>query len=278
MAEPVKQTQDGSPVALVRMDHGAEPFASLPLSERLVIQKQLEECENILTQCCDAWQIGVRTYNKIRDLRLYRAEGFSNFATYCKERLKLGKSTVNRKIAACEIYTVLASTEAKILPTSERQMRALLPLRKPEQSQELWGKDVVDVWSKVVQDVEITKEAITEKRVVAARKQLGFDLEPKEKPPETDLDKRWQKLDGILRHEREFWPVERRLELSVRIADLLAEWNGSGKKRQPEFDDAPANSPTATEPEPEPETDPEEPEEKPRVKAGPMPKQNPKTT
>lgn len=151
-------------------------------------------------------------------------------------------------------------------------MRPLLPLRKPEQSQELWGKDVVDVWNKVVQDVEITKEAITEKRVVAARKQLGFDPKPKiETPPETDLDTRWNKLEAVLRHEREFWPVDRRRELSVNIAALLAEWNGGGEKRQPEFDDAPANPPAATKPEPEPEMNPDASGEKPRVVAGPIP-------
>ena len=270
--EPVKDSQGGSSVALVRMDHGAEPFANLPLSERLDIRKQLEACEKTINQFRDGWQVVVKAYNQIRGLRLYRAEGYNDFETYCRERLKLGKSTVNRQIAAGEIYTVLASTEAKILPTSERQIRALLSLRKAELAPEVWAGNVTKVWAKAVQDSELNRSPITEKRVAAARKQLGFEAEQKEeKKPETDLDTRWLKLEAMLRHEREFWPVDRRHELSVRIAGLLAEWHPSAKKGHPEFDDASANPTAATKTEPEPKMDPDDPEEKPRVVAGPMP-------
>ncbi len=222
---------------LIRVNQPDEPFDKLPFSERLEIRKRLDECEKTLIQCRDVWQFGIKAYNEIRYRRLYRAEGYTDFATYCRERLQMDKSTVNRQIAVGEVYSTLASTEANVLPTTERQMRPLLKLRKPEQSQEVWGVKVAKVWEKVVHDAEITKEKITEKSVVAARKQLGFDPPTKEKDqPASDLEKRWQKLEAVLWHEHELCPVERRRELSVRIATLLAEWNDGEKKRQPESD------------------------------------------
>jgi len=66
---------------------------------------------------------------------------------------------------------------------------------------------------------------------VASRKQLGFDPQISEKPPEFDFEKRWRHLEGVLEHEREFWPVEHRHELRVRIVGLLSGWNNDDKRR-----------------------------------------------
>ena len=89
----------------------------------------------------------------------------------------MGKSTVNRHIAVAEVYKKVASTGAKILPTSERQMRPLLRLRSTNQRD--WSKVVPKVWTKVVEDAEISKiKEITQKHVIRALEQLGFDISP----------------------------------------------------------------------------------------------------
>ena len=70
------------------------------------------------------------------------AKDYTDFGRYCTERLRMGKSTVNRKIAVGEIFKVLASVEAKVLPSTERQMRPLLALREPDKDPGVWGKPV----------------------------------------------------------------------------------------------------------------------------------------
>ena len=211
-----------------RVDQPGEPFDKLPPSDQQQIREQLADCENAIHQSHDAWQIAVKAYNQIRDQRLYRAEGFFDFASYCKERLKLGKSTVNRQIAIGEVYGVVASTGAKVLPTAERQMRPLLKLREQGVPKDVWSGNVQAVWKKVVHDAEITKKPITQKRVVEAMKELGFY--PEAEQVESDLDVRWQRFESTLWHEKEFWPGEHQHDLCVRIASVLAKWNDSGKR------------------------------------------------
>ena len=196
----------------------------LPIRERLKLRKELLEREQIIRHKRKNWQAGATALMEIRDLRLYRALGFTDFGKYCTESLRVGKSTVNRQIAIGEVFRILASTEAKFLPASERQLRPLLGLRKPKQASEVWGKKVSEVWAKAVKDSEITCKDITEKSVLVARKQLGFDPTPNEKPPEADLEQRWVKLEALLEHEREFWPVERRRDLRVRIVSVIGGW------------------------------------------------------
>ncbi len=215
-------------------------FGALSPNEQQKLRTRLESCKRTITTNMSAWLAIAEALLEIRNLRLYRVDGYTEFGKYCREQLGIPKSTANRQIGEGEIYNHLASTGAKILPESDRQMRALLCLRKTEQEPEVWGKKVEQVWEKAVLNAKLTPSTITEKSIATARKQLGFDPPTKQpKQPESDLDKRWLKVESVLRNEREFWPSDRWHELCVRIAELLAEWNGSGKKRQSEFD-APA--------------------------------------
>ena len=255
----------------------SKEFTALSPDEQQEVRIRLETCKQVIATTMSAGLAFAEALMEIRELRLYRAEGYSDFGKYCREQLNMPKSTVNRQIGEREIYSQLASTGAKILPTSDRQMRPLLSLRQPDQAPEVWGKKVVQVWEKVVHDTGITKEKITEQSVLTARKQLGFDPKPKqEQPPESDLQKRWQKIESVLRHEREFWPVDHQRELSVHIAELLAEWNNSGKKRAPESDSPASEAKKASAP-PAPvpavviQAQVRDDDSPPRVVAGPMP-------
>lgn len=199
-------------------------FDALPLSEQTEIRAELRKRERIIRQDQKAWQVAPTALMEIRDLRLYRAEGFSDFGRYCRERIHLGKSTVNRRIPIGEVYKVVASTGATILPSSERQLRPLLRLRQPQQQPADWGKAVAQVWAKVVHDAEITKKPITEKSVTIARKELGFVPAPKDKPPKADLENCWARVEALLEHERELCPVEHLNELRVRIVGVISGW------------------------------------------------------
>ena len=208
----------------------SESLDELPPSAQAKMRAELRKRERIIQQGRKAWHVEATALMEIRDLRLYRAEGFTDFGCYCKQRLETGKSTVNRQIAIGEVYKAVASTEAKCLPESERQMRPLLIMRKELEKSEVWSKNVALVWAKVVHDAEVTKQRITEKSVIIARHQLGFDPEVKKKTPEADLEKRWMHLEAVLENEREFWPDDQRRELCVRIVGLVTGWEtGTGQ-------------------------------------------------
>lgn len=216
-----------------------ESLATLTSAERQRMRAQLRKRERIIQQEQKTWQAGATALTEIRDLRLYWGEGFLDFGRYCKERLRMGKSTLNRQIAIAEVYNLLASTGATLLPTSERQVRPLLCLRQPKQEPEVWGAKVAKVWAKVVHDAELNRTQITEKSVLVARKQLGFDPQPKESQPEADLEKRWSRLEALIEHEKEFWPGEHRRDLQVRIVGVVSGWT-AGKGRLAQSDETPA--------------------------------------
>jgi hypothetical protein len=198
-------------------------------AERIKLLSELRKRERIIQQGRDAWQAGATALVEIRDFRYYRAKGYTDFGRYCREDRHIGKSTVNRQIAIAEVYKAVASTEATILPSSERQMRPLLCLRKPQQEPAVWGKAVAQVWVKAVNDAKITKKKLTQKSVLHALQQLGLDPKPKDSQPEADLEKRWTRLEALLEHEKEFWLGEHLHELRVRIVGLVSGWaHGQG--------------------------------------------------
>jgi hypothetical protein len=224
---PVASTEEpgaGSCLTIPTSDStDTDPIEALPPSEQKNLRKELHRCENVIKQTLKAWQEGAKALTRIRDLRLYRAEGFKDFEKYCKQRLNFGKSTINRYIALGEVYALLAPTGA-ILPSTERQMRPLLRLRQAEEEPAVWGKAVKEVWAKVVHDTDILKIPITEKRVQEARSQLGLDPKPEEGQPEADLEEQWIRLKARLEVERNRWPFEHRRKLRVHIAGLIAGW------------------------------------------------------
>ena len=209
-------------------DEESESFATLSDSEREKLRAQLLKREQIISRSLKSWQAGATALAEIRDLRLHRAAGYTDFGLYCRERLAMGKSTVNRLIAIGEVCNVLASVGAT-LPTSERQVRPLLALRQPEQERAIWGKKVTQVWAKALDDARISRTPITEKKVLAARKQLGFDPPSKEEPPKFDLEMCWAHLQAQLEHVRELCPVDERRELCVRAVGVICGWQRTTK-------------------------------------------------
>ncbi|HEY3855693.1 MAG TPA: hypothetical protein VGO67_14990 [Verrucomicrobiae bacterium] len=194
---------------------------------------ELRKREKIIRQVRDAWQAGPTALLEIRDNRFYHAEGYTDFGRYCREKLHIGKSTINRQLAISEVYKALASTGAETLPTSERQLRPLLFLREPQQEPAIWAKSVASVWTKVVHEAEITKKPLTQKSVVRALRQLGLVQKSTDFQPELEVEKRWARLKVYLEHEREFWSVECRPVLSERIINLVGNWEPNSPTRPP---------------------------------------------
>ena len=62
-----------------------------------------------------------------------------------------------------QVSTVADKLGAKVLPSSERQMRPLLALRKVNESPTVWQPKLVQVWEKALDYAEVTKKRLTEK-------------------------------------------------------------------------------------------------------------------
>jgi len=192
---------------------------------------ELRKREAIIRQGKSAWQTGATALVEIRDLRLYLTAGYTEFGRYCREKLDMGKSTVNRQIAIGEVYSAVASTGATTLPTSERQMRPLLWLRRPEQQAAVWRRSVAQVWTKAVQNAEILKKPLTEASVTSALDKL--DPKHVKNQPTFDVKTRWTRLEAYLEDEREFWPAEHRPFLSEHVVALVRCWK-VGMKHLPQ--------------------------------------------
>jgi hypothetical protein len=148
-------------------------------------------------------------------------------------------------ISVGEVYNAVASAGAKTLPSSERQLRPLLSLRKPNEPSDVWGKRVAETWAKADHEAAITRKRITGKSVERAMQQLGFAPPATEKLSGFDLEARWTRLQAQLEHEKEYWPVEHRPELRVRITGLITDWPDA--KSEPSESEVPTpRKPTAT--------------------------------
>ncbi len=192
-------------------------------SERARLKAELEAREELVRQSRRMWQEGPTALMEIRDRRLYLAKGFSEFGTYCRKELKLGKSTVNRYVRLGEVCQILASTGAT-LPTTERQLRPLLALRRPGVDIASWGQDVVRVWEKVTEEASITKTRITQNKVVRAIQALGLVVNLKRSSADLVLESRWSRVKGQLNHEKEFWSGDNLAELHKRLIALTTGW------------------------------------------------------
>lgn len=77
---------------------------------------------------------------RIRDDRKYHAAGYGTFEDYCRDRLGMGRSYVNRQIrAAVAIAEIEALVPNGTKPQTEAQVRPLTVLDTPEQKSEAWA-------------------------------------------------------------------------------------------------------------------------------------------
>ncbi len=75
---------------------------------------------------------------EIRDRKLYRDEGFTTFADYCRQRLGFGKSRASQMIVGARTVREM-STNVDVLPANEAQARELARIKDPERRDEVWA-------------------------------------------------------------------------------------------------------------------------------------------
>ena len=197
---------------------------ALTPAEKIALDAELEKQVQIIQFESESWRTAAAALLEIRDRRLYRAAKYSDFGRFCKERLKLGRSTVNRRIAVAQVYKELASAGVNVLPTSERQLRPLLGLKKRPQDPPTKPTAAVEIWNKAVEGAQVAQRRLTENDVALARQQLGHAPEITVKQPELNLQKRWVRLKAALERENELWPIADRIQLAERIITLVHGW------------------------------------------------------
>ena len=91
--------------------------------------RTLTECESVIGAAVARVQESVEEFGaamkEIRDGRLYKESGHSNFETYCRERWGLGRNYINKQIKAAAVLIELG-TRVPSLP--EKQIRPLTTL------------------------------------------------------------------------------------------------------------------------------------------------------
>lgn len=93
------------------------------------------------------YEVG-KALSEIRDDKLYKEKGYSDFRKYCEQRWGLKKSHAYRAMKAAEVFDNLVASikmspigdkfNPKILPTNEAQIRPLTRLRPDLQRQAWW--------------------------------------------------------------------------------------------------------------------------------------------
>ena len=116
-----------------------EPLTLDEENERIHLERQVERA---------FYQAGL-ALQLLRDKKLYRST-HNTFQEYCQDRFGFTKRSAYYLIDAVQIVDNLQKSEpmVHIMPTSERQCRALKSL-KPSQQQEAWNKAVAQAKGKV---------------------------------------------------------------------------------------------------------------------------------
>jgi len=105
---------------------------------------KLQQCEAIIRQNEGGAFITGRNLAQINKEELYKADGFTAFEAYCKDRWGISDKYAYRLIDAAKCYDVLAKHPTDkdwVLPRNESQIRPLIPLGEKE-----W----VPAWKKVM--------------------------------------------------------------------------------------------------------------------------------
>lgn len=103
----------------------------------------LAECETVIKKGFEAvWEM-TRALKKIRDERLYKARGYTDFDKYMHDTVKMGKSWLTRQIKAMECVEQMEAVpdhKIKKFPMLESQCRLLLDIGAAEDRVQVWKK------------------------------------------------------------------------------------------------------------------------------------------
>jgi hypothetical protein len=105
--------------------------------------RELRECEHTIEQSTqDAWQ----ALKKIHDKRLYVADGYGSFESYCEKRWAYSKSRAYQLIDHVKIVEHLKATGVEFLPGSESDTRPLQKMRRKAKNETDFLNKAAEAW------------------------------------------------------------------------------------------------------------------------------------
>ena len=126
-----------------------------------------------------------KALRELRDRRLYRST-HRTFEEYCRERFTFSRQAANYLIAAADVFDNLTTNGCQVLPTKERQTRAIATLKDPELQCEAWQLSVDEAGGKVPSNriVKDIVQRIKERTPIPNPYQLGevCSFVPKDNP------------------------------------------------------------------------------------------------
>lgn len=104
-------------------------------------EQQLQALEQIINENLGAFYAVGCALREIKEVQLYRIQGFDNFDDYCKQRWDMGRIYAHRLEAASNVIDNLKMlpNRQQFLPLSEWQLRPLVKL-EPETQRQVWEK------------------------------------------------------------------------------------------------------------------------------------------
>lgn len=118
----------------------------------------LMEHEKVIEQGLTTFVEVGRALLAIRDGRKYRAAGFDTFEAYCRQRWELSRRRAYQLVDAAEIAQAVCTVVHTPLPSSERQVRPLAPLKDdPAAVAEAWATAVEESDGQVPTAAKVTE-------------------------------------------------------------------------------------------------------------------------
>ena len=115
-----------------------------------------------------------KALRELRDRQLYRST-HKSFEQYIKDRFGYSRYTAYNRIAAADVFDTLLTNGLQILPTKERQTRAIATLKDPDLQCEAWQLSVDEADGKVPSNriVKDVVQRIRERTPVPNPNQVG---------------------------------------------------------------------------------------------------------
>lgn len=151
--------------------------------------EQLLACEfKIDSAQKDAWD----ALRQIHDHKLYKADGYKDFKSYCEQRWGYSKSRAHQLIDHSRIVGYLKEQGAEVLPSGEGQTRAISKLRRTAKSDEDFLQKAANVWEMSVDlaPKQFDNAKITGDHVESVMAQMGVSgrkSAPKSDPAADEL-------------------------------------------------------------------------------------------
>lgn len=194
-----------------------------------IVGRTLQECEAVIERGLNTFVEVGEALAEVRDARLYSGD-FATFEDYCGQRWNLTRKRAYDLMGAAEVVAALSPMGDTPAPTSERQARALRPLRdEPEQMAEAMqqaaattgGKPTAKAIAEAVSDLVSSTEA--KRQDAAELKALMEEVNPPDFDPAENAE--------VVRQRGEFARLCRDIRNLPAPADFLAR-HGDGLRER----------------------------------------------